>query len=67
MRIIATAQGFILYFESIDDLKGLIQNLSGQLEWVKSKNIEPPFLYASYDERMPKQEIEKLLDELKKP
>ena len=66
MQILSTSKGFILISKSLDELRGVIDHLSGMLEWIESEKILPPYLYSIFDDRIDKQEIETLLDEMKK-
>ena len=65
MKILTTTLGFVLIFETTEDLQGRIEHLEGLLEWTKSENIPPPHLYAVSDERIPKEEVQILLDSMK--
>ena len=65
MRVIASTLGLVLYFETRKELKGVIQHLQGHLEWIEKENVEPPYLYSAFDDRIPRDEIDKMLDELK--
>ena len=65
MRVIASPLGLVLYFETRKELKGVIKHLQGHLEWIEKENVEPPYLYSTFDDRIPTEEIDKMLDELK--
>ena len=65
MKILSTPQGFVLIFHSLGDLQGTIKNLSGMAEWILSEQISSPHLYSVSDERIPKNEVEDMLDEIK--
>ena len=66
MKVIATELGFVLSFESIENMEEVISHLQGQLEWIKQENISPPYLYMTYDENINTEKVTKLLQELKK-
>lgn len=65
MKVIATVMGIVISFASIGELQGVIKHLQDQLEWIERENINPPYLYSQSDERIPKDEISKMLDEIK--
>ncbi len=65
MKILSSPYGFVLIFESLNDLRGTIENLSGLEGWAKAENVLSPYLYACYDERIPQEEIQDILDEIK--
>jgi len=50
MIIISSSMGATLVFKDVDDLKTVIEHLQGQLEWVQSNSIKPPYLYHSFEE-----------------
>lgn len=66
MNILSSPMGYVLVFESLEDLKGTIENLTGLKNYTEMQEIDPPHLYACFDERIPKEEIEEMLDEIKK-
>ena len=66
MRILGTTKGIVLLFESIPELKATADHLHEQANWVEQEGIEPPYVYAQFDDRIPAKEIEILLDGLKK-
>ena len=65
MRIISSPIGFVLMFSSIKELEGVIEHLSGMLEWDKKERVDPPYLYAMFDDHIPHEEINELLEDLK--
>ena len=65
MKILSSPYGFVLIFESLNDLQGTVENLLGLEGWVKAENVLSPYLYACYDENIPKERIDELLDEIK--
>ncbi|MFW6377211.1 MAG: hypothetical protein ACOCZ5_01070 [bacterium] len=65
MEIIATEMGFVLKFENIDDLKRVHKNTGEMAEWVEEENIEPPYLYVTYDESIDSEKIRGLIDRIK--
>ena len=70
MRILATPNGFVLIFSTLEDLKGTVKHLSGQIEWIKDENrspkvMKPPYLYAVYDDHVPRELVEILLQTIK--
>lgn len=65
MEVISTANGFILKFESLDSLKGTVDNLKGQIEFIKENEIDPPHLYSLYAEETTAKEITNKLNEIK--
>ena len=65
MKILSTPQGFVLIFHSLGDVQGTIKNLTGMAEWIESEQISAPHLYSVFDERIPHEEIEEMLDEIK--
>lgn len=66
MKIISTGMGFVLVFESLRDIQGTIKNLTGMTEWILSEQISAPHLYSVSDERIPHEEIQEMLNEMKK-
>jgi len=65
MKIISTSMGFIFSFDSVKEVKGVISHLSGMIEWIESENVPSPHLYAVFDDRIPHEEIQEILDGLK--
>lgn len=65
MKILSTSMGFILNFDSIKEVRGVIEHLSGMIEWIESENVPSPYLYAIFDDRIPNKEIQEMLDEIK--
>lgn len=65
MKILGTTKGIVLIFDSLKEIRGAIKHLSGMSEWIESEDISPPHLYALFDDRIPKDEIESMLDEIK--
>ena len=65
MRVIATEMGIILSFPNRKDLEGTIGNLQGMFKWTEKENVDPPYLYAIYENDIPVKKINKLLDEIK--
>ena len=65
MKILSTPQGFVLIFDSLKEIRGVIKHLSGMSEWVESEDVPPPYLYSVFDERIPHEEIDEMLDEIK--
>ena len=65
MKIISTGHGFILKFDSIESMETHINNLKGQLEWVKQEDIQPPYLYSVYYPKTTNEEMQNLLDKIK--
>ncbi len=65
MKIISTSIGFILSFDSIKEVRGVIKHLYGMIEWIESENVPSPYLYAIFDDRIPHKEIQDVLDEIK--
>ena len=65
MKIIAAPEGMVLVFKSIKEIEGVIEHLSGQVEWAKEEEIPPPYIYAMYDENVPPETIDALLVEIK--
>ena len=65
MKIISTPKGIVLIFETLTDLRGIINHLSGMVEWIEDEDVSPPHLYAAFDDRIPSDEIQELLDEIK--
>jgi len=57
--------GIVISFVSIKELQGVVQHLQSQLKWIEQENVNPPYLYSQFDERIPKEEVSKMLDELK--
>lgn len=67
MKAIGTPMGLILSFDSRKEIEGVIEHLQTYLGWADTENVDPPFLYALYDDRIPAGEMDKLMDELKWP
>ena len=65
MKVIASALGIVLFFESKKELKGVIQHLQGHIGWIEQENANPPYLYSIHDDRIPREEIEEMFDKLK--
>lgn len=66
MKILSSPKGLVLIFESLKELQGTIKNLSGMLEWIETEDVPPPHLYSVFDDRIPHEEINEMLDEIKK-
>lgn len=49
MIVISSEDGFCLMFKSDKDLENVIEDLKGQLEWVRKNRTKPPYLYMTYD------------------
>lgn len=65
MNVITTGMGFVLSFPNRKDLKDVANHLQGMLEWVEKENVDPPHLYAIFDDDIPLEKIDDLLDEIK--
>ncbi len=65
MKILSTAIGMVLIFDSHRDLSGVIDHLSGMKEWIEKENIDPPYLYSIFHDSIPREEIEELLTDIK--
>jgi hypothetical protein len=65
MKIISTSIGFILSFDSIKEVEGVVSHLSGMIEWIESEEVPSPHLYAIFDDRIPNEEMQEVLDRLK--
>lgn len=65
MNIISTSKGFVLGFKNKKDMEKHIENLEGQLEWIKEENVDAPYLYCVFDDRISRIEIEEMLSVLK--
>jgi hypothetical protein len=65
MKTLGTSKGIVLIFGSLDELRGVIDHLSGMLEFDEIENVPPPYLYAMFDDRIDSEEIEIMLDEMK--
>ncbi len=66
MNILSTPKGLVVIFESMKELHGVIKHLSGMAEWAETENIPAPYLYSMYDDRIPEEEIQVILDKIKK-
>ena len=65
MKTLGTTKGIVLIFGSLKELHGVIEHLSGMAEWIESEGISSPHLYALYDDRIPSDEINDMLDGIK--
>ena len=64
MKILSTPKGIVLIFTSLVDLRGVIDHLSGMVEWIEDEDISPPHLYSVSDDRIPNKEIQDMLDKI---
>lgn len=65
MEVVSTPLGFVLHFNSTEDMNQHVSNLQGQLEWIKEENIKPPYLYAVFDDNVSVEEVQRMLSRLK--
>lgn len=65
MRILAGIKCIVISFDDIKDLENTVKNLTGLFEWAGCNEVEPPYLYAVYDDSISEERIQKLLDQLK--
>ena len=66
MNVLGTPQGIVVIFDSVVELKGVIEHLSGMIEWIETENVPPPYLYSMSDDKIDTPQIEDMLDRLKK-
>lgn len=57
--------GMSLIFQSVKDLDETIENLCRLREYVEQEEVNPPHIYATYDGRVPREEVEELTEWLK--
>lgn len=48
MIVVAGFRGACLMFRSKADMKKVIENLQGMLEWAERDGIKPPYLYNTF-------------------
>ena len=65
MRVIGTPMGLVISFKSRAELAGVIKHLQDHLEWVDKEGEEPPYFYSMYDDRIPGEEIQDMLQNMK--
>lgn len=65
MKIEARELGYILVFESTEEMEGILEQLNGFLEAIKEDNLEPPHLYARAHEDTPEDDLREILDSIK--
>jgi hypothetical protein len=58
MKVISDSQGFILVFDTTEDLEQHTANLQSMLEWVKKDNVQMPVLYSVSDENFKPEDIQ---------
>lgn len=65
MRVISTEFGMTLLFTSRKDLQGVVNQLEGFLEHIRTENLQPPYLYTTYCSNVPQKEVTGFLNALK--
>lgn len=65
MEVVSNSVGFALRFKSKEDLKHIIENLQDQLEWIEQENIQPPYIYFTYEKENLEEKVRKIVKELK--
>lgn len=65
MKIVSSSLAVILVFESRKNLQGIIEHLQGMLEWAEKDNVEPPYLYATFEDTVDRAKVLLWIDELK--
>lgn len=58
MKVQCDQLGFVLIFQSLEDLESHVANLNGMIEWVKKEEVAHPYVYSVSDERTPPPEIQ---------
>ncbi|NLA32977.1 MAG: hypothetical protein GX864_03460 [Mollicutes bacterium] len=65
MEVVSNSVGFALRFKNKEDLKHIIDNLQDQLEWIEQENIQPPYIYFTYEKENLEEKVRKIVEELK--
>lgn len=65
MLVISTSRGIVLSFQSIEDFETVVEHLTEQIEWIKKENIQSPFLYSQFDDRIGSDEVIEILENIK--
>ena len=66
MQVISSELGFALKFESLENLRIVIDHLQRQLEWVEQENVEPPYIYFTYNNAVNPEIAREYINKLKK-
>jgi hypothetical protein len=57
--------GFALKFESLEDLKRVVEHLQGQIEWAEQEKAEPPYIYLTYADKCSVEDAKEFMEKLK--
>jgi hypothetical protein len=66
MQVISSEIGFALKFESKEEISNIIDHLKGQLEWIYQENVEPPYIYLTYNDAIDPEVAHEYINKLKK-
>lgn len=65
MLVVSAPMGYVLVFESKEDLETVAGHLNKQLKHIEESKVPPPYLYATFDDRIPESELQEFMQQMK--